>query len=372
MRYRRTAALLLMLLLSSTSVRASCTWPAWEAFKRNFIDPQGRVIDRSDPRLITTSEGQSYALFFALVAGDQPTFRRLLRWTETHLAHGDLATHLPAWLWGLNKTGQGEVLDSNSAADSDLWIAYTLSEAGRLWKIRDYQSRSALLLQQIIRHEVATLPQLGPMLLPGAHGFHHDDSWTLNPSYLPPFIIDRLAAQYPHQVWAAMRIATQRLLQESAPRGFAPNWINWTTAGAWQEKSGSGWTGSYDAIRVYLWVGMLDPQNPQAQALQQHFAPMADYLQQHPLPPESINTRTLQVNGDGPVGFSAALLPLLSRQSDPSALQRQQQRVEQQPPAADAYYNTVLTLFGQGWLDGRYRFSPQGELILQGSSSCQE
>ncbi|MGL5105720.1 MAG: glycosyl hydrolase family 8, partial [Plesiomonas shigelloides] len=68
MRYRRTAALLLMLLLSSTSVRASCTWPAWEAFKRNFIDPQGRVIDRSDTRLITTSEGQSYALFFALVA----------------------------------------------------------------------------------------------------------------------------------------------------------------------------------------------------------------------------------------------------------------------------------------------------------------
>lgn len=372
MAHRRTTALLLMLLLSSPSARASCSWPAWESFKLHFIDPQGRVIDHSDARKITTSEGQSYALFFALIAGDQGTFRRLLRWTETHLAQGDLTEHLPAWQWGLTPAGQGKVLDPNSAADSDLWIAYTLSEAGRLWQIRDYQSRSALLLQQIIRHEVANLPGLGPMLLPGASGFTHADSWTLNPSYLPPFIIDRLANQYPHQIWPAMRQATQRLLLDSAPHGFAPNWINWTQGKQWQEKSDSGWIGSYDAIRVYLWVGMLDPQSVPAAALQQHFAPMAEYLQQHPLPPEKINTRTLQVSGDGPVGFSAALLPLLSRQSNPAALTRQQQRVQQQPPATDAYYNTVLTLFGQGWLDGRYRFSPQGDLILQGSSSCQE
>ncbi|MFR3636216.1 MAG: glycosyl hydrolase family 8, partial [Sutterella sp.] len=35
------------------------TWPAWKEFRESALDA-GRVIDRSDERLITTSEGQSY------------------------------------------------------------------------------------------------------------------------------------------------------------------------------------------------------------------------------------------------------------------------------------------------------------------------
>ncbi len=58
-----------------------CQWALWNSFKQNYIK-NGRVIDTSDPRLITTSEGQSYGLFFALVANDQATFNSLLNWTE--------------------------------------------------------------------------------------------------------------------------------------------------------------------------------------------------------------------------------------------------------------------------------------------------
>ena len=42
-------------------------WPMWTSFKAANIDASARVIDYSDPRAITTSEGQSYAMFFALV-----------------------------------------------------------------------------------------------------------------------------------------------------------------------------------------------------------------------------------------------------------------------------------------------------------------
>ena len=51
-----------MLLLAAFSVQAACTWPAWEQFKKDYISQEGRVIDPSDARKITTSEGQSYGI----------------------------------------------------------------------------------------------------------------------------------------------------------------------------------------------------------------------------------------------------------------------------------------------------------------------
>ncbi|MGL4600171.1 MAG: cellulose synthase complex periplasmic endoglucanase BcsZ [Plesiomonas sp.] len=367
-----TLLLTVMLTVSPVLQATPCEWPDWVQFKQRFLDESGRIIDHSDPRQITTSEGQSYGLFFALVAGDKTAFRQILRWTEAHLAQGDLSEHLPAWLWGRNAQGNMQVLDQNSASDSDLWIAYSLKEAGRLWKIRDYQSQSALLLQKIVQKEVSNLPQLGPMLLPGSQGFIHPDYWTLNPSYVPPFILDNLATSYPSSQWPAIRQTTRTLLLESAPHGFAPNWINWTKQQQWQPKADTPWLGSYDAIRVYLWIGMLNPKAPDFATLVAHFQPMVNYVSEHQLPPEKIDIQSLQTSGTPPVGFSAALLPLLKQSKAEKALEEQRQYMTDHPLAADAYYNSALTLFGQGWLENRYSFSPQGELILQGHTACQD
>jgi endoglucanase len=84
-----------LLLFASFGIAAACEWPAWQQFKQYYISGSGRVIDPSSPQKITTSEGQSYGMFFALVANDRPTFDRLLNWTENNLAAGDLTSHLP-------------------------------------------------------------------------------------------------------------------------------------------------------------------------------------------------------------------------------------------------------------------------------------
>ena len=60
-------------MLAVLPLRAACTWPAWEQFKKDYISEGGRVVDPSDTRKITTSEGQSYALFFALAANGSQT-----------------------------------------------------------------------------------------------------------------------------------------------------------------------------------------------------------------------------------------------------------------------------------------------------------
>ena len=122
----------------------------WEAYAGRFISGDGRVVDpmRGD---LTTSEGQSYALFFALVNNDRTRFDLLFKWTSANLAAGDLGEHLPAWEWGKGKDGHWGVLDVNSAADSDLWIAYDLLQAGRLWNEKSYTQLGMALAAQIVR-----------------------------------------------------------------------------------------------------------------------------------------------------------------------------------------------------------------------------
>ena len=86
--------------VSATPGRNAEQWPLWEKFCSSALSEDGRIIDAGDPRQITTSEGQSYALFFALAANDQERFTRILDWTSSHLCAGDCSKHLPAWLWG--------------------------------------------------------------------------------------------------------------------------------------------------------------------------------------------------------------------------------------------------------------------------------
>lgn len=158
---------MMALMLAAVSTRAACTWPAWEHFKQAYISDSGRVVDPSDARKITTSEGQSYAMFFALAANDRKAFDNLLQWTQNNLAQGSLSDHLPAWLWGKKDEESWTVLDTNSASDADLWIAWSLLEAGRLWKNDAYTRLGKSLLDRIAKEEVVKVPGPGLMLLPG-------------------------------------------------------------------------------------------------------------------------------------------------------------------------------------------------------------
>ena len=191
----------------------------WQAYTARFINSEGRVIDPSRADL-TTSEGQSYALFFSLINNDRARFDQVLSWTTKNLAQGDLATHLPAWSWGHASNGSWSILDPNSAADSDLWIAYDLIEAGRLWNDLKYATTGRHLAALIARREITTIPGFGPALLPGPIGFKlpvgsgAPKEWVLNPSYSPVFILDRLASIDPASPWARRRRLGARSARE--------------------------------------------------------------------------------------------------------------------------------------------------------------
>ena len=356
---------LLLALGTMVQAQAACNWPAWDQFKKDYVSAEGRVIDPSDARKITTSEGQSYALFFALAANDRETFGKLFDWTQNNLAQGDLKSTLPAWLWGKKDDNAWTVLDTNSASDSDVWIAWSLLEAGRLWKNANYTETGKALLSRIAREEVVNVPGLGSMLLPGKIGFAEANSWRFNPSYLPP----QLAIYFTRfgAPWTTLRETNQRLLMETAAKGYSPDWVNYEKGKGWQKQSKTPLVGSYDAIRVYLWVGMMHNSDPQKARLLTRFNAMAAQTAREGVPPEKVDTLTGKVTGNGPVGFSASLLPFL-QDRDAQAVQRQ--RVADNFPGADAYYSYVLTLFGQGWDQHRFRFSARGELLPDWGQEC--
>ena len=346
------------ILANATTCDAVRSWPAWTDTQQRMISAQGRVIDHSDSRLITTSEGQSYAMFFALVHNDQALFRRLVQWTQDNLADGDLSSNLPAWLWGRKPDGQWGVLDPNSASDSDLWIAYSLLEAGRLWKERGYTVMGNQLLAQMGTREVVDLPGFGSMMLPAPIGFTESEYWRLNPSYLPPQLAQRAAIERSNP-WQDVARNTPRFLLDTSPKGISPDWISWTSKKRFEPTDERQTIGSYDAIRVYLWIGMLASDAPQSAKLRAHFERIGELVNDQGQVAEKIDVATAVGSSWAGPGFSAALLPLLKGRAVQARLLA---NVERGLASKMGYYNQMLTLFGHGWFEGRYQFDADGRL----------
>lgn len=344
-------------------------WPAWESYKVAFLNPDGRIV--ADPDGRSHSEGQAYALMFALVANDRAAFAQILRWTEDNLAAGDLTARLPAWHWGQREDQSWGVIDANAAADADLWIAYALNEAARLWGLPQHAALSELLAQRILREETATLPGLGLTLLPGPVGFVQGDSaWRLNPSYLPIPLLRRLHAADPGAGWDRIVASAVRVITDSAPRGFAPDWTHYA-GGRFAPDEQTAAAGSYDAIRVYLWAGLMSENDPDRRALLSVLRPMAEQVEARGLPPERIDTVTGEARGDGPVGFSAALVPFLEATGHGRAARTQARRIVARSAATPpGYFDQSLILFGTGWSDGRYRIDADGALQPRWHQQC--
>ena len=340
-------------------------WPAWQTFRAQFMADSGRITSGTEGTGQTYSEAQAYALFFALVANDRPSFDKLLTWTENNLCNGDMTAQLPAWLWGKRPDGVWGVMDHNPASDADVWIAYALGEAGRIWNERRYRAMASLLAARILREETAELPGLGLSLLPAPQGFAlGEQRWRLNPSYMPLQLMHGLATTESQSQWQALARSAHKIVIGASPNGFSPDWTLYDAQQGFlidDQSPGKG-QGGYNAIRVYLWAGMLHPGAPGRQQLLNALAPMAQLVRERGYTPEAIDIQTGKDSGPAASGFSAAVLPFLQAQKENIALEMQRTRMDARPIRSSDYYQQALSLFGLGWLEGFFRFSAAGQL----------
>ncbi len=377
------ASMLITVSNNELASELNCTeksWPLWDNFKTYFVQNDGRIVVENIEPFRSFSEGQSYAMFFALVANDQSTFEKIWHWSLENLAGGNISKTLPSWVWGKADNGAWTTLDKNSASDADLWFAYDLLEAGRLWNRPDYTRDGQLLLANIERSEIATLPKFGKMLLPGPFGFSSPNNlWRLNPSYMPIPVLRRLAAENPQGPWTEIAQNTYRMISETSTKGFAADWVQYQSG--FIPDSEKSDRGSYDSIRVYLWAGITSPNDHLAAPILRKLGGMAKATAAMGAPPEIVNTATGQTSlNPGPLSFSASLLPYFAANKQTDLLNKQLIRVKTmqadsflpQPVAVQSlpYYDYVLSLFGLGWIEGRYRLASNGNIYLPSERLC--
>jgi endoglucanase len=339
-------------------------WPQWNSFAEAFIQDDGRVVDWT-AQARTVSEAQAYGLFFALVANDRPRFQKILAWTETNLAMSSLRRHLPAWWWGQDESGHWKILDPNSASDADLWLAYDLFEAGRLWREPEYVETAHAILRQVVDTEVSDAN--GKMLLPGPFGFETASEQRLNPSYLVLFQLDYFAKADPRGPWRAIRDRFIQLLPELAPSGCVPDWFLLTSDGPRMDSESDG-RGSYDAVRVYLWAGIGPAGTEEDRRMIKVLRPFADFIRQLGRQPEHCFVDGRVPQGQAPAGMEAALLPFFVRVGAVDLQQSAERRIANATSAGligkpAHYYEQALNLFAQGWLEHRYSIDRNSRLV---------
>ncbi len=176
--------------------RTNPGWPLWESYTKNAFDEQGRIVDHSAGDR-TTSEGQAYGMFFALVANDRARFDKLLSWTQDNLASGDLMQRLPAWSWGQgsgwklegagSESGFGcrSVDDLRAAGGGTAMARYALSKAGH-GDGNTYYSAGGGIGAGLRRYAAARAARV-------SSGCRDVD---LNPSYLQPSVLSYLATTF--------------------------------------------------------------------------------------------------------------------------------------------------------------------------------
>ncbi|ACC71553.1 Cellulase [Paraburkholderia phymatum STM815] len=364
---RRLVGLAVACLQVSVAAHADCRWPLWERYAQQQISKDGRIVEPGKGDR-TTSEAQAYAMFFAVVGDDRVRFDSLLNWA---LAHTWATTgHPPAWLWAKRADGTFDVLDDNSATDADLWMAYAMLEAARRWSEPRYRALGLRLLDQITATEVVWQDETSAFLIPGRLGFRlSEHAYLVNPSYAPIQLLRRFIKEQPHGPWVSVLNHQVDLLVASAPQGFVPDWYRFDTFKGYMLEPSKGPTGGFDAVRTYMWAGMLDPTDPARGEVIPALSGMADLVAQTGRMPLYVNIESGETFDEGSAGFRAAVIPLLFVTGHPSAASRlaQETKVMQQAREWDGlhYYDRNLLLFAAGWLEGRYRFDHEGTLQLK-------
>jgi endoglucanase len=173
---RRFLAMLSLSLTAATAGLAACAADNdWETFKQGFVEADGRVVDTGQAR-ISHSEGQGFAMLFAVHYDDRPAFERVWQWTQKNLQVRDDA--LLAWRWQPQKG----VTDRNNAADGDVLVAWALARAAEKWRVPEYRT-AARRIAQDVRTRLVKRVAHGLVLIPGMEGFDKPDGLTINLSY---------------------------------------------------------------------------------------------------------------------------------------------------------------------------------------------
>jgi endo-1,4-beta-D-glucanase Y/4-amino-4-deoxy-L-arabinose transferase-like glycosyltransferase len=187
--------------------------------KRQFS--KGGAYYNSDGTV--TSENQAYAMLRSVWLDDKRGFYRAWWWTESNLLKEN---GLMAWLWK-----DGEILDTNSAADADVDAALALLFAGRAWDDPYLIEQGTQMVKAIWEHEVVLVNDQ-PYLTAG-EWVPQESIYVLNPSYFSPYAFRIFQEVDPENRWNDLVDTSYRVIFEASAKalyqeqsaGLPPDWV---------------------------------------------------------------------------------------------------------------------------------------------------
>jgi endoglucanase len=218
----------------------------WDTFKQDFVEPEGRVIDTGQGS-ITHSEGQGFAMLFAVHYDDAATFGQLWRWTQKRLQVRDDA--LMAWRWDPQQGNS----DRNNASDGDLLIAWALLRGGDKWQRAEYTAAGQRIARDV-RGKLLKRVAHGLVLVPGMEGFDKPEGMTVNLSYWVFPALREIARADPAPMWTDLEKTGLDMLSYSrfGRWGLPPDWLKLgervIPAEGFPERFG------FDAVRIPLYL----------------------------------------------------------------------------------------------------------------------
>jgi endoglucanase len=224
---------------------------AWAAYKTQFVDQTGRVIDNGNGN-ISHSEGQGYGLLLSYLANSPSDFEQIWYFTRTELLLRN--DGLAVWKW--DPASKPHVTDTNNASDGDLLIAYALALAGTAWNKPDYIEAAAKMAHSLLTEAVV---QSGgrTLLMPGVEGFMppgRKDGPVINPSYWIYEALPVMALLAPSDQWQKLTDDGLALLRsmQFGPRKLPAEWVSLARMPAPAEGFDAEF--AYNSVRIPLYL----------------------------------------------------------------------------------------------------------------------
>jgi len=126
----------------------------WTSFVARHIQADGRVVDFDTPQQQSTSEGQSYGLFFSLVHNDRDTFARVLSWTDANLAG-----------LTLRRDGKDYVIDVDSLNRKDSQLSKIYLKDGDYLHLNSNSKNKIYVLGEVLNPQVISFSTTSVTLL---------------------------------------------------------------------------------------------------------------------------------------------------------------------------------------------------------------
>lgn len=200
---------------SGAPTASSTTTAAATRFLSRYVTVDGRVI-RHDQGGDIVSEGQSYGMLIAEIAGRPGLVGTIWRWTARHLQRSD-------GLLAFHATATGQLLDRQSATDADVLAAYALlryrgADADQLNRTGRDIAHAVL--------DVESVPVDGAPVLVAGPWAKASTPPVVNPSYWMPSVYQTIARYTGDDRWAAAATEATRLLSTLTGNGaeLPPDW----------------------------------------------------------------------------------------------------------------------------------------------------